>query len=130
MRIVYSLLISIAALSNAYAAKAPVTLFQARGLIKNKCYQEIVGLTCPAKGPCMADLFPATAAKISITLLDVPDNARKTFGRIFQVNFQVTSETGDEARLQNWSAKSIDDLKGYIDRSTGRMTPKTCPVRR
>ena len=128
MRIVYSVLtFFFVSASSAISAPATPTLFQARGLRKNLCYNEIASLTCPSpQADCALTLFPQTRARLGLTVEKIPEKARKAMGRLFRVEFRVTNDQATRVSLLKWDSIPVETVQKQLARSSGLVAGHEC----
>ncbi|HEY8272419.1 MAG TPA: hypothetical protein VIG33_16120 [Pseudobdellovibrionaceae bacterium] len=122
MRIIYFFLIFMTSL---FSTAAPqMNVFQARGLRKGKCYQEIASLNC--KETCTLDLFPTTQAQITLYVNDISKKDRMTMGHLFEVRFKVLNKEANEIKTLSIDSALTRDSFSAIQLSDGMVIPKSC----
>lgn len=101
-----------------------MNVFQARGLKKDKCYQEIASLNC--KETCTLDLFPTTQAQITLNVKEISKKDRMTMGHLFEVKFKVLSKEANEIKILSLVSISNRDFSSTIQSSDGMVALKSC----
>lgn len=122
MRIIYFFLIF---LTSSFLTAAPkINLYQARGLKKDKCYQEMASLVCNEK--CTLDLFPTTQAQITLNVQEISKKDRMTMGHLFETRFKVLNKDASEIKILSINNVSARIFFNMIQSSDGRVTSKNC----
>lgn len=128
MRIFYSILIWLAiaseCLAESNAGLEKVNLFQARGLKKGYCYQEVAAINC--RQNCSLLLFPNMSAQLELKIEDIPQKARNEMGHFFLVEFRVLDDQAQKVALLSWRSKSLSEVQKTLRHSSGLVKGHSC----
>ncbi len=102
-----------------------LTIYQARGLKKDKCYAEKAAINC-REDQCTMNLFPMTHAQLSLSIVQTPKELRMVMGHFFDVNFKVKTEAGDQIEILKWKAIPIRKVTKDIQSSDGMLKKTKC----
>ncbi len=122
MRTIYFFLIFLT--SSFSIARPQMNLFQARGLKKDKCYQEMASLIC--KERCTLDLFPTTQAQITLNVQEISKKDRMTMGHLFVVKFKVLNKDANKIKILSINSASTREFASEIQSSDGMITSRSC----
>jgi hypothetical protein len=100
------------------------TLFQARGLQQDHCYQESASLTC--RDTCSLTLWPLSQGQITLNVEKISEQDRKALGHFFRAKFKVLNQRADAVAIIKLSGISAKELRSDVESSTGQVRPANC----
>ncbi len=125
MRSIYTILI-LAPIFFTLNVFAKSTVYQARGLMKDHCYDEIAALSC--KTECVLSLFPSTQAELNLAVGQISKKNRNAMGHIFRTKFHVLNLEGDKVEVLSLKHQSLETLKKRISSSSGLVFGRPCSI--